>query len=85
MKKIKLILLLVSFALLSCTSDEESSNCFQCNVNLSGEPANTVICDNGDGTVDVTSAGVTKTIDLEGVTFEDFINAAQLLGTCSRQ
>ena len=85
MKKILLSIVFFSLVMISCSSDEDPSNCYQCDVNLSGEPANTVICDNDDGTVDVTSEGLTKTIDLEGVSFEDFITAAQLLGTCSRQ
>jgi len=40
-------------------------------------------CDNGDGTADVTVSGATTTLDLMGVTFDDYIAALETGGyTC---
>jgi hypothetical protein len=87
MKNFKLSIVLFSLFLLSCSSDDDSSNCYQCNVNLSGQLSSTNIlyCDNGDGTMEVTVDGRTKTISLEGVTFENFIIEARLIGSCTPQ
>ncbi|WP_025742222.1 hypothetical protein [Aquimarina pacifica] len=59
----------------SCGSDDDGdSNCETCDV----IGISITMCDNGDGTADVSAAGQTETVDLEGVSFDAYVEA-----TCS--
>ncbi|WP_298550427.1 hypothetical protein [uncultured Algibacter sp.] len=77
MKKIMLTLAVVSaisFTACSSDDDDDSENgggtCKTCTLaTISSE-----ICDNGDGTITVTTLGVPQTVDLEGVTFSAFMS-----------
>ena len=46
-------------------------NCYDCAANLA-IPLIVQQCDYADGTVEVTTLGETETIDLQGVSYEDF-------------
>ena len=92
MKNIRILLLsFFTIAFLSCSSSDsadENNNalaCYDCTVNLQGLVEPTEYCDNGDGTYDVTSSGVTKTLSLEGLSFASFIVLVEQAGSCTRQ
>lgn len=93
MKNIRILLIsIVSITFLSCSSSDSGNDdsnalaCYDCTVNLQGLVEPTEYCDNGDGTYDVTSSGgVTKTISLEGLSFDSFIVLVRQEGTCTRQ
>lgn len=85
MKKIIASALLIGvLAFNSCSSsddskEESSSDCRTCEVfTLTQE-----YCDNGDGTVTITTNGQEETEDLDGATFAQFILGIELLGTCN--
>lgn len=62
--------------------DEPTLSCEDCEL-LS---VVTTYCDNGDGTVSVTLAGETTTLNLEGISFEDFIANLEMVGVeCTAQ
>ncbi len=54
--------------------DDDKGNCENCEV----LGISLTMCDNGDGTADVTAAGQTETVDLEGISFDAYVEA-----TCS--
>ena len=87
MKNIKIIIIclgMISF--LACSSEddiEKSSSCYDCNANLV-VPLPVQYCDNEDGTADVTTLGITETVDLQGVSFEDFIVGIKAVTSCSK-
>lgn len=88
MKNIKMAILaigLLGFA--ACSSDDDGDvvdNCITCTFTVVVEDLVTEYCDNGDGTVTATTLGVEETVDLEGVSFDQFISAFELLGnTCN--
>ena len=92
MKKFMLMLAVVSaISITACSSDDDggagtqgNSDYETCNLELLGESLTSEFCDNGDGTITVTSSGVTQIEDLDGVTFEQFISGFELLGgTCN--
>ncbi len=90
MKKFMLVLAVVSaISITACSSDdddnsESANDCETCNLEFLGESVTSEFCDNGDGTMTVTSSGVSETEDLDGATFEQFIAAYKLLGaTCN--
>ena len=77
MKKLILSMTLLAAIAFSCSDDEggSSNDCQSCESELFGISYSTEICDNGDGTADitVTAAGQssTETIDLEGESISD--------------
>ena len=85
MKKLILNALLIGvFAFNSCSSDDDSnddssSDCRICEVfTLTQE-----YCDNGDGTITITTNGQEETEDLDDATFAQFISGIELFGTCN--
>lgn len=58
-----------SVALTSCSKDDDSSDsnndCVTCTISQSGITASSEICDNGDGTITVTTSGIDQTITAE--------------------
>ena len=87
MKKIKIAIIAIGMLGLSaCGNDDEEviTNCETCTFMVVDQELITEYCDNGDGTVTATTAGVEQTEDLEDVTFDEFIAALELLGsTCN--
>ena len=72
----------------SCSSDDDGGSndggCETCEFDLLGTTVSTEYCDNGDGTMDVTTEGTTETVDLEGQDYDTFISALESSGfTCS--
>lgn len=77
-------LLIGVLAFNSCSSDddgkdESSSDCRTCEVFTITQE----YCDNGDGTVTITTNGQEEKEDLDGATFAQFILGIELLGTCN--
>lgn len=70
---------------ISCSTNDDREDCYNCDANLVlGVPVAIQYCDNGDGTMDVTTNGLTKEIDLQGQSFEDFMAVTQLVTNCSK-
>lgn len=88
MKRVKLLFLCIAMiGFVACSNDDDSSSnqdCLSCSFSLEGELTSAEICDNGDGTITVSSGGQEETEDLEGITFDDFIAALETIGggTC---
>ncbi|MEN1784006.1 MAG: hypothetical protein AAGF77_02610 [Bacteroidota bacterium] len=79
--------LVIAFVFVGCSSDDDNGNdnestCVTCEVEFL-VTITSEYCDNGDGTVDVTTDGQTETVDLEGVPFSTYIEQIGLLGTCN--
>lgn len=83
--------ILTSLFFTACSTDDESSDdnsqdCFLCTIEIEFggdvQITESEICDNEDGTVTITSEGQTEVIDLEGNSFDDFIETFQFLGNC---
>ena len=87
MKKFKIILFSLGIILYAACSDDDSkeSSCYDCSLELLGTVIDSEYCDNGDGTIDVTTQGETQTVDLEGTTFESFISQVETISACTRQ
>lgn len=92
MKKLNLsLLLVVAMIFIGCSNDDNGDNgedqqstCSTCTLDLLGTPITSEYCDNGDGTVTVTTEGVEQTADLDGLTFEQFVSAFEQTGaTCN--
>jgi len=82
MKTKKIMLMAVLFGALSITSCSDSNDdleslddCITCTTLL---VLTSEYCDNGDGTVTVTSNGQEETVDLQGLTFAAFIETVKL-------
>ena len=89
MRNIKIVLLSIGMiSLIACSSDDDdltkNANCYDCAANIVALVPAIDYCDNADGTVDVTSLGITKTVDLQGVSFEEFIAGVKLLTNCTK-
>lgn len=94
MKRLFLMAAVVSSLFFTaCSSDDDSSDdnsqdCFLCTIVVEFgdivESSESEICDNGDGTITVIDEEGTQVVDLEeqGVSFEEFIEAFEFLGTC---
>ena len=73
----------------SCSSDDDNGGsddggCQTCDIDLLGTTVSSEYCDNGDGTMDVTTEGTTETVDLQGQDYDAFISALESSGfTCS--
>jgi len=89
MKKFKIVLFSLGIILFTaCSSDDsnnEESKCYDCSLELLGQAIDSEYCDNGDGTLDVTTQGVTETVDLEGTTFDSFISQVEIISACTKQ
>jgi hypothetical protein len=88
MKRIKIAILAIGvLGFAACSSDDNDEvveNCETCSLSILDQEVVSEYCDNGDGTVTVTTAGVEQTEDLDGATFDQFIAAFELLGaTCN--
>lgn len=76
-------LLLASFALLSCATDDEDTdlNCSTCTYTSMGTPNEIEYCDNEDGTITVIfEDGTTETDPLGELTFSQFISSQEMIG-----
>ncbi len=71
--------LAATFAFTSCSNDDDGGGaCATCTTNALGTEITTKACDNGDGTVNVTIAGISQTLteeDLEGTTAAEYVQA----------
>ena len=80
MRNIKIALLSIAMiSFIACSSNDDdlkNANCYDCAANLL-IPLPVAYCDNGDGTADVTTLGITETVDLQGEAFEDFMTAVK--------
>jgi len=88
MKKIKIVLLSIGMiSFIACSSDDDNlknANCYDCRANLTVSlPIK--YCDNADGTIDVTTLGITETVDLQGVDFEEFMAGVKALTSCDKK
>lgn len=68
----------------SCKKDDDgdSRNCKTCEMADAGNAL--TYCDNGDGTVTISSNGQSQTTNLEGISFNDYIAALQQIGFSCR-
>ncbi len=87
MRNIKIALLSIAMiSFIACSSNDDdlkNANCYDCAANLL-IPLPVEYCDNGDGTADVTTLGITETVDLQGEAFEDFMTAVKAVTSCSK-
>ena len=88
MKNIKILLLSIGMiSFMACSTDDDdnlkNANCYDCAANLV-VPLPVAYCDNGDGTADVTTLGISETVDLQGVSFEDFMTTVKAVTSCSK-
>ncbi len=82
------VMAIASLAFVGCSNDDDdddNSSCATCSIDFLGTPITSEYCDNGDGTITVTTQGVSQTEDLDGVTFAQFISAFEVsgLGSCN--
>jgi len=89
MRNIKIVLLSIGMiSFIACSSNDDdltkNANCYDCAANLLTIPFPVDYCDNSDGTVDVTTLGMTETVDLQGVSFEDFMTTIKAVTNCSK-
>ncbi len=88
MRNIKIALLSIAMiSFIACSSDDDelkNANCYDCAANIVALVPAIDYCDNADGTVDVTSLGITKTVDLQGVSFEEFMAGVKVLTNCTK-
>jgi len=77
----------ISFA--SCSSDDDGGDggdeneCQTCTIEAGGFEISSEYCDNGDGTMTVTTEGVEQTVDLDGISYSAFISGLESGGaTC---
>ena len=86
MKNIKIVLLSIGMiSFIACSSDDDNlkkSNCYDCGPSIT-IPLPVEYCDNADGTIDVTTLGKTETIDLQGVSFADFMTGIKMVTSCN--
>ncbi|MGB5459227.1 MAG: hypothetical protein WBM91_11340 [Eudoraea sp.] len=84
MKRIKIAILAIGvLAFTACGSDDNGDaidNCETCSLTILEQVVVSEYCDNGDGTVTVTTEGVEQTEELGDATFDQFIAAFELLG-----
>ena len=84
MKRIKIAILAIGvLGFISCGSDDNGDaidNCETCSLTILEQVVVSEYCDNGDGTVTVTTDGVEQTEELGDATFDQFIAAFELLG-----
>ena len=88
MRNIKIVLLSIGMiSFIACSSNDDdltkNANCYDCAANLV-IPLPVEYCDNGDGTADVTTLGISETVDLQGVSFEDFMTTIKAVTSCSK-
>ena len=87
MRNIKIALLSIAMiSFIACSSNDDdlkNANCYDCAANLL-IPLPVEYCDNGDGTADVTTLGITETVDLQGVSFEDFMSTIKAVTSCTK-
>ena len=89
MRNIKIVLLSIGMiSFMACSSDDDeltkNANCYDCAASLTPLLPPIAYCDNADGTVDVTTlGGISETVDLQGVSFEDFMTTIKAVTTCS--
>ena len=87
MRNIKIALLSIAMiSFIACSSNDDdlkNANCYDCAANLL-IPLPVEYCDNGEGTADVTTLGITETVDLQGEAFEDFMTAVKAVTSCSK-
>ncbi|MGB5359256.1 MAG: hypothetical protein WBN27_04860 [Eudoraea sp.] len=84
MKRIKIAILAIGvLGFTACGNDDNDEiidNCETCSLMIMDQEVTSEYCDNGDGTVTITTAGVEQTEDLGDATFDQFIAAFELLG-----
>ncbi|MFS4415490.1 hypothetical protein [Maribacter sp. 2307ULW6-5] len=76
MKKVVLSVLAVASLALTGCSDDDDNRCASCEVGLLGMEITTEACDNGDGTVTLTTLGESQVLSseqLEGATAAEFV------------
>jgi len=84
MKRIKIAILAIGvLGFTACGNDDNDEiidSCETCSLMIMDQEVVSEYCDNGDGTVTITTAGVEQTEDLGDATFDQFIAAFELLG-----
>ena len=88
MRNIKILLLSIGMiSFMACSSDDDNlknANCYDCAASLTPLLPPIAYCDNADGTVDVTTlGGISETVDLQGVSFEDFMTGIKMVTSCN--
>ena len=72
-------LIIGALCLSNCSSSDDKDvleeECVTCNLELLGENITSEFCDNGDGTLTITTLGESEIEDLDGATFDEFIAA----------
>ena len=86
-KLLTIALFSATLLLTACGSDDDSStpaaDCKTCDIDVLGTITAIEYCDNGDGTMTVTVDGQEEIVDLEGASFDEFIEAVELIATCN--
>ena len=87
MRKIRIVLLSIGMiSFIACSSDDDAlknANCYDCAASIT-LPLPVEYCDNGDGTIDVTTLGKTETIDLPAASFEEFMTGIKVISSCTK-
>ncbi|SHG57378.1 hypothetical protein [Flagellimonas flava] len=86
MKKGVLFTALIATVLFTgCSKDDDNGggSCRVCSIELLGVNTSTEYCDNGDGTLTATTDGQEETVDLDGVSFDTFINQLDVIADCN--
>lgn len=85
MKKVLFSALVICLAFTSCKKDDDGDDrtCQTCELDILGTPFASEYCDNGDGSISITTEGETQTTSLNGSTYAQFIAALKQSGaTC---
>ncbi len=87
MKKIILSLAVIAAISFTACSDDDGDSaqntCQTCDLELFDIVISSQYCDNGDGTMTVTTEGQEEVVSLEGQSFSAFITDFELIGTCN--
>ena len=86
-KSVCLALVMGVLFFVSCSDNDDDKkavdDCQTCNFEFDGLNIPSEICDNGDGTITITTFGEEEIEDLDGITFAEFIATYEQFGaTC---
>jgi hypothetical protein len=86
-KLLTIVLIGATLVFTACGSDDDSTtpvnDCTTCDIDVLGTLTAIEYCDNGNGTMTVTVDGQEDIVDLDGASFDDFIEAVELIATCN--
>ena len=81
------LLSLTMLTFIACSKSDDTTpenSCYDCTLEFLGIIANTEYCDNGDGTLEVTTDSSSETLSLDGASFEEFMSGVKLISACTK-